>query len=97
VDLQFTIGRQDERCTVRFQHDKFWGRTSITVNGHPVLERNKPFEVSLNLVKRHSFRVGPAGRHHVVVEVERKLVLAGLRPMRYRAFVDGTLVTSRIG
>jgi hypothetical protein len=93
VELQFTVGRRP-RYAVQFTHNKFWGRTRITVDGQTVFKQNLPFEESLATVKRHHLNID---EHEVVIEIERKRAFAGLRPMHYRAFVDGRLVQTRTG
>jgi hypothetical protein len=49
---------------------------------------------SLSLVKRYEFVVGVQEQHEVAIEKERKLLLAGLRPQKYRVFADGKLIQS---
>jgi hypothetical protein len=53
--------------------------------------------LSLNLVKRYEFRVGQTEQHDVAIEKERKLMLAGFRKHKYRAFVDGQIVAQHEG
>ena len=43
------------------------------------------------------FNVGTHEPHKVAIEKERKLLLAGLRKQKYRAFVDGKLIQSYEG
>ncbi|GAA1033585.1 hypothetical protein GCM10009557_35760 [Virgisporangium ochraceum] len=93
MELQFTVG-QRPGYAVEFIHSKFWGRTRITVDGQTVFKQNLPFEESWSTVKRHHLSIDD---HEVIIEIERKRAFAGLRPMEYRAFVDGELVQSRTG
>jgi hypothetical protein len=93
VELQFTVG-QSPSYAVRFTHNKFWGSTRIAVDGQTVFKQNLPFEESMSTVKRHHLTID---EHEVVIEIERKRAFAGLRPMDYRAFVDGHLVLARTG
>ena len=48
--------------------------------------------VDIQLVQRWEVRVGNREQHVVVVEKERERLLAGLRPQKYRVFIDGNLV-----
>jgi hypothetical protein len=47
---------------------------------------------SMSLVKTYEFYVGTNERHAVKIEKQRKLFLAGLRPQKYRVYVDGRLM-----
>ena len=73
-----------------FFFDKIWGRLSIAVDGQPVHRELRV--ASVDLVKRYQFTVGAEERHEVLIEKERKLLFAGFRPQRCRAYVDGQLV-----
>ena len=80
---------------VDFSFDQFGGRLEIKVDGLPVVEEIRT--VSVSLTKRYDFVVGVAEQHHVAIEKERRLVLAGLQPQIYRIFIDGTLVQTYEG
>jgi hypothetical protein len=71
------------------------GNLKITVDGNSVVKDLRMF--SLSLVKRYEFEVGVQEQHKVAIEKVRKLLLAGLRPQKYRVFVDGKLVQSYEG
>ena len=43
------------------------------------------------------FVVGTAERHHVCIELHRKLFFAGFRDRLYRVFVDGQLTAVHVG
>jgi hypothetical protein len=43
------------------------------------------------------FNVGQQEQHKVAIEKQRALLLAGLRPQKYRVFVDGQLIQSSEG
>lgn len=85
----------DEKHRVDFSFDQFIGHLEILVDGQPAVKDFRMF--SLSLTKRYEFSVGEQERHDVVIEKKRKLFLAGLRPARYRIFVDGKLVETKEG
>ncbi|MEU7923454.1 hypothetical protein ACGFIP_27815 [Micromonospora zamorensis] len=89
MKLNFDVGVH-ERHEVTFSFNKFWGGLSILVDGRPVHQELRV--LSVDLVKRYEFTVGQDERHAVLIEKERKLFLAGFRPQRVRAYVDGRLV-----
>ncbi|HZI49055.1 MAG TPA: hypothetical protein VFD75_14765, partial [Pyrinomonadaceae bacterium] len=71
------------------------GNLEIKVDGQPAV---KDFRfASLKLTKRYDFVVGFNEKHQVAIEKKRKLFLAGLRPQRYRVFIDGQLVQTYEG
>ena len=53
--------------------------------------------LSARLTRRYEFTVGVAEPHAIVIEIKRKIFLAGFRPMRYRVFIDGQLVQTYEG
>jgi len=90
----FEVGDR-EKHRVEFSFNQFFGNLSIRVDGQTV---HGEFRfLSLSLVKRYELRVGQTEQHDVAIEKERKLVLAGFRKHRYRAFVDGKLVAQHEG
>ena len=93
MQMRFEVG-EEERHSVVFSFDKFWGGLSITVDGMPV--RQELRLLSFKLVKRWEFSVGQQERHAVVIEKERKLLFAGFRPQVCRAFVDGRQVAEAV-
>lgn len=94
VQLAFDVG-VDERHHLTFSFDKVWGRLRIEVDGRPVHRELRV--LSVNLVKRYEFTVGVHERHAVVIDKERKALLAGFRPQICRAYVDGHLVAEQAG
>ena len=88
MDFAFEVG-DVEKHTVAFHFNQFWGNLKITVDGRTV---KRDFRVwSFTLVKRYTIAVGESELHHVVIEKERKLLLAPIRPTEYRILVDGRL------
>ena len=81
-----------EQHRVDFSFDQFGGDLEILVDGQPMV---KDFRMlSLRLTKRYEFTVGVEEQHLIAIEKERKLLLAGFRPQKYRIFIDGRLVQS---
>ena len=94
MQFSFTVGT-NEQHRVEFSFDQFIGNLEIKVDGQTVI---KDFRVaSLKLTKRYELTVGVNEEHHVAIEKTRKLFLAGLRPQRYRIFIDGQLVQTYHG
>ena len=52
----------------------------------------EPLDVDIQLIKRWAVLVGTTEKHQVVIEKERERWCAGLRPQKYRVFVDEKLV-----
>ena len=94
MKFDFNVGTQEQHH-VEFEFDQVLGNLQITVDGNSVVKDLRHF--SLSLTKRYEFEVGVKEQHKVAIEKERKLLLAGLRPQKYRVFVDGKLILSREG
>jgi hypothetical protein len=94
MNFSFIVGQQEQH-RVDFSFDQFIGNLEIKVDGETAV---KDFRLaSLKLTKRYEFIVGVNEKHHVAIEKTRKLFLAGLRPQRYRVFIDGRLVQTYHG
>jgi hypothetical protein len=94
MQFSFTVG-MNEQHRVDFSFDQFIGNLEIKVDGQTAI---KDFRLaSLKLTKRYEFIVGVNEKHQVSIEKTRKLFLAGLRPQRYRVFIDGQLVQTYHG
>ena len=94
MNFSFTVGI-NEQHRVDFSFDQFIGNLEIKVDGQTAI---KDFRIaSLSLTKRYDLMVGINEKHHVAIEKKRKLFLAGLRPMKYRVFIDGQLVQTYEG
>lgn len=85
----------NEPHQVDFSFDQFIGNLEIKVDGQTAVKDFR--SVSLKLAKRYELVVGAAEKHLVVIEKKRKLFLAGMRPARYRVFIDGALVQTYEG
>ena len=94
MQFSFMVGAA-EKHRVDFSFDQFMGHLQILVDGAAVVKDFRMF--SLSLTKRYEFTIGEQEKHDVVIEKKRKLFLAGLRPMRYRIFIDGKLVETKEG
>ncbi|MFK0073159.1 hypothetical protein [Arthrobacter woluwensis] len=92
--MSFTVGNQ-ERHTVTFDFDKFWGRLTITVDGQSVVDTVRV--LSFSLVKTWEFPVGVHERHWVRIDKHREVLLPALRPQPVYAYVDGFLVAQHPG
>ncbi len=94
MQFSFTVGL-NEQHRVDFSFDHVIGNLEIKVDGQTAV---KDFRLaSLKLTKRYELTVGVNEKHHVAIEKTRKLLLAGLRPQRYRVFIDGQLVQTYEG
>ena len=94
MQVSFMVG-VNEKHQVDFSFDQTWGNLEIRVDGQPAV---KDFRMlSLRLTKRYELTVGENEKHQVAIEKKRKLFLAGLRPMRYRIFIDGQLMQTYEG
>ena len=95
MELHVTV-HLGERYTVYFQHDRFWVNVDHRQRA-TVLAQDKPFQLGLSRFKRHLIPIGSTGQHQALIEMERKLLLGGLRPMQYRVYVDGHLTHVQAG
>ena len=94
MKFSFQVGTQEQH-QVDFSFDQFAGNLEIRVDGQPLV---KDFRMlSLRLTKRYEFTVGSSELHQIAIEKKRKLFLAGLRPQRYRIFIDGQLAQTYEG
>ena len=94
MQFSFMVGITEPH-RVDFSFDQFGGRLEIKVDGISVVDEVRILSVSLT--KRYDFVVGVAEKHHVAIEKERKLLLAGIHPQQYRIFIDGQLVQTYEG
>jgi hypothetical protein len=94
MQFSFMVGITEPH-RIDFSFDQFAGRLEIKVDGLPVVDEVRT--LSMSLTKRYDFVVGVAEKHHVTIEKERKLLLAGLQPQQYRIFIDGQLVQTYEG
>lgn len=89
MQFSFEVG-QYEKHIVMLNYEQMIGLLTIHVDGREVVKELHMF--SLSLVKKYEFIVGVQERHHVLIEKERKLFLAGVRKQKYRVYVDGQLI-----
>ena len=97
--FSFEVG-DGEKCRVEFYRGPLFGAMTVTANGKLVVFKDPEklsTHFSLECVKRYEFSVGEKERHEVAIEHERPLLLAGLRPHKYRVNVDGKLVEEHHG
>ena len=91
--MTFEVG-VEEKHTVFFSFDKFWGGLSIAVDGNSVVSTTQVF--SLNLVASWQFPVGVNEVHHVQIDKHRAVLFAGFRPQPVYAYVDGVVVAQGV-
>lgn len=94
MQFSFEVGFE-EKHVVSLSYNQMVGLLSISVDGREVIREQRTF--SLSLVRRYELTVGVAERHSVRIEKHRKLLLAGVRPQKYRVFVDGRLIKEHEG
>lgn len=94
MQFSFVVGT-NEKHQVDFSFDQMIGNLVIRVDGQPVVQDFRM--LSLSLTKRYELTVGNQEQHQVVIEKKRKLFLAGLRPQKYRVFIDGALAQTYEG
>jgi hypothetical protein len=86
IDFSFEVGDK-EKHRVHFSFDQVLGRLIIDVDGVAVVNEVRLF--SLSTTQRYQFTVGTEERHDVIIDRERKLLLAGVRPQVCRVCIDG--------
>lgn len=94
MKFSFQVGTQEQH-QIDFSFDQFAGNLEIRVDGQPLVKDFRMF--SLRLTKRYEFSVGSRELHQIAIEKKRKLLLAGVRPQRYRIFIDGRLAQTYEG
>ncbi len=94
MQFSFTVG-VNEQHRVDFSFNQMIGNLEIKVDDQTAISDFR--FASLSLTKRYDLMVGINEKHHVAIEKERKLFFAGLRPMKYRIFIDGQLVQTYEG
>jgi|ERR1700722_2124822 len=89
-----------EKSKLQFSRNWFTGAMKILVDCRVVAHRSplsSATHFSVSLKRHYEFEVGRAEKHTVLLEKERKPVLAGVRAQTYRVFVDGQLVHEQSG
>lgn len=99
--MKFTLEIGDkEKHRIDYYRNWFFGTERLRADGEIVASRSavSPSNyVSIPLCRRYEFNIGTSEPHLVVFEKERPLILAGIRPHKYRVFVDGKLVHEQEG
>jgi hypothetical protein len=99
--MRFTLEiGEKEKHQIDYYRNWFFGTERLQADGKVVASRTaiSPSNiVSFPLCRRYEFSVGTSEPHNVVFEKERPLMLAGIRPHKYRVFVDGKLVHAQEG
>lgn len=89
-----------ERSRIEFSRNWFTGAMQILVNGEQVAQQSglaPSTHFSFIRKWRHEFMTGKSEKHQVVIERERPLAIAGIRPQQYRVYVDGALIHEQSG
>ena len=88
------------KTRIEFYRNWFTGRVRIEVHGETALLAS-PWDMSthfsLHLTTEYNITMGEPEPHHVVISRTRPLLLAGIRPHRYRVYVDDILVQDETG
>ncbi|SRR6266498_1288047 len=99
--MRFTLEiGEKENPRIDYYRNWFFGTERIRADGKIVASRSviSPSNyVRFPLCRRCEFSVGASEPHNVVFEKERPLLLAEVRPHKYRALVDGKLVHEQRG
>jgi len=89
MQFSFEVGFE-EKHVVSLSYNQMVGLLSISVDDREVIREQRHF--SFSLIRTYELTVGTAERHIVRIEKERKRLLAGFRPQKYRVYVDGQLI-----
>jgi hypothetical protein len=93
MKLMFDIGG----TPAEFSRNCFTGRCTLTT-GAATKELQSPFNprTHFSITLQRHWQLSVNG-HDVLIEKQRPLLLAGLRPQTIRIFVDGNLVREKTG
>jgi hypothetical protein len=99
--MRFTLEvGDDKKSKIQFSRNWFTGAMQVLVDGEQVAQRSwlaPSTHFSFTRKRRHQLVVGEDVKHQVVIETERPLLIAGVRPHTYRVFVDGQLIHEQSG
>jgi hypothetical protein len=93
MELNFDIGN----TPAKFVRNSFTGRASLLVGENETVLQSpwNPF-THISLRAYRSWQQEISG-HIVIVERLRKFIFSGMGPCKYRAIVDGTIVSEELG
>jgi hypothetical protein len=99
--MRFTLEVGDkEKITVEYYRNWFTGSMQILVDGHRVAH-DSPLSASTHmnytLKSIYEIQMSKPEQHKVTIERVRPLLFGGVRPNRYRVFVDGQLALEQKG
>jgi hypothetical protein len=89
LKFNFKVG-ESEIHEIEFYFNQFWGNLYIKLDGKNI-EKTIRF-ISLNLSKVYEFDLGEKEKHHIKIELIRKLLLAGFREYLGKVYADGNLL-----
>ena len=99
--MKFTLEVGDkEKHRIGYYRNWFFGTERLWADGLLIASRSvfSPSNyVSFPLCRRYEFVVGQAEQHTVILEKQRPLLFAGIRPHIYRVLVDGKPVFEKQG
>ena len=90
----------NEKSRLELSRSWFTGAMQILVDGQQAAQESwlsLSTHFSFTRKRRYEFVIGKLEKHRVVVEKERPLVIAGIRPQVYRVYVDGQLIHEQSG
>ena len=99
--MKFTCVLPDrEGTTIEFYRNWFSGSLTIRANGEKVYSRSAfapSTQFGFSLSRDYEFSLPGAEPRHVCITKERPLLLAGIRPNRYRVSLNGIEIGKFVG
>jgi len=97
MQFTFSVG-ENERHTVDYNFNKFWGGLTIKVDGEEIVKSFQAFKSSFKPEQMpFKFDVGDKEKHSVEIKTIMPLFFAGFRPCKYEVSVDGKVVNTYEG
>jgi hypothetical protein len=91
--INFSVGA----IPIEFLRDSVTGRAEVKMpNGTIILQDPHDLGTHFSLTLTKEWRFAVAGAN-ILIEKKRPLLLAGLRPSRYRVFVEDKLIIEKLG
>jgi hypothetical protein len=89
-----------EKYTIAYSRNWFSGSEIVAINGvkikqTSVLDPRTHF--SMQLIRRSKLEIGTNEKYEVVIEKQRPILIAGLRPHKYRVYVNDKCVLEKKG
>ncbi len=97
--LTFEVGSH-QKSQIEFCRNWITGRAILTVDGRTATLAS-PWRMSTHrspsLVHRYILIIDGEEKHEVIIERERPRFFGGVRPHKYRVYVDGELMLEQAG